>query len=126
MKLIKGMICSVDPTNRMKQDAAGVSFVELEKRIKKKAFKNSVWECNNLAEDGSIDKVLIKEKDLYPANMSIVRNPVDLPTINSTDLESLKLAMNMLDKNKDNYKVVYNRLEMLSSKLKLCMDMKII
>lgn len=116
MKYCKGMICSVDPKNVAHQDAAGVSNVKLVKRIKRRPLGGSIWLCENLEDSIATKTYRIQERLLSPANMSIIRWPIDTPIINSNDLKALAGAIRYLENlNSSNdinsLKALYDKLE---------------
>lgn len=88
-----GMICSVDPSNILKQDTTGITIVSIVKRRKYKPFGNSLWEVRNLDPDNSVDTFVCQEKLLAPTNMCVNRVPTDIPLITQSDIAILETAI---------------------------------
>lgn len=92
-KPMPGMVCTVDPDNRLRQDSTDVQIVSVIRRRKYKPFGNSLWEVRNLDSDNSVDVFICQEKLLFPTNMVINRLPVDLPIITQNDIAILETAI---------------------------------
>ena len=138
IKLISGMVCSVDPSNDiLKQNDCEISHVVLIKRLKKKAFGNSVWAVVN-ADDINGETMRCIESSLKPSNMACMRYPSNLPSfsdadidvinkvielLENPDIDSAITAINKLRDKPFTYKD-YNRLKAICEKMKFCKKMR--
>lgn len=116
MKYIKGMVCSVDPENKLNQDTTGIMAVELLNIVKKRHFGKTIWLCKNLDEYSNIKTIQVQERLLQPINMSLLRIPVDTPVINSNDLKVLSGAISYMESHNvtgaiNDLKTLYEKLE---------------
>ena len=123
VKIIPGMICSIDPNNTLSQDQSGINHVEIIKRIKYRPFGNSLWKIRILDEfdDSSIGSCV--EKYLYPDNMCLIRFPIDMPVINGNDISILTDVIKILH-NMAYPKEKVDRLKALREKLNLYKQMR--
>ena len=118
------MICTVDPRNITGLDVTYPIQVEVEEKIKSRLFGRSIYRCKNLEPDGSIETLICRKNQLYPANMTVVRYPADLPIINDADVECVKFAISKLSNSDDKDNVNVVQLKQLYEKLDFCRKMR--
>lgn len=129
LKIIPGMCCSVDPKNELKAKETGVTHVIAVRRIKKKPFRNSIWQVRDFDAADNAPMMEIEEFRLWPENMSLIRYPDDMPTVNGADLEALEKAIKFFDEHKSILHLIgekedCKRLKALHAKLKYYYEMR--
>ena len=93
-KIAPEMVCSVDPRNLNKQDTTGAYKVLVKSVVgRRKPFGRTKWKCINLDTSGPVEEVIVTEKLLYPANMSILRLQTDVPIVDSRDIDCLDMIL---------------------------------
>lgn len=97
LKIIPGMCCSVDPKNELKAKETGVTHVIAVRRIKKKPFRNSIWQVRDFDAADNAPMMEIEEFRLWPENMSLIRYPDDMPAINGADMEAFDKLLKFID-----------------------------
>ena len=123
-KIQKGMMCSLDPYNLMKQDVTSVTHVKIICRHKWRPFGLSIWKVQPVVPLKQ-EVLLCMEKLLYPDNMYIVRNPMDIPMINDNELEALNYMIEISkDINKEPLTTAIKRIKALKEKLEFYKSMK--
>lgn len=120
-----GMICSVDPKNKLKQDTNSIATVELLEKIPEKSSIFETWwkvrtvdhveDCRSMPEEAECP-----ESILYPGGMVIIRLPPDLPTINQIDIDLMNLVINMAKQSGKFDEAAIKRIAALKEKLELC------
>ncbi len=138
-KIQKGMLCSFDPENYLKQKNSEISHVLILKRLKYIPGNNSLWLVQN-ADDVYSEPFKCPEKLLKPMNIACVRIPTELPEFNSTDLYIIEELIRVLDRSegmkfyRDNvekdscdlvlYEKHLNRLKAIREKIKFSIEMR--
>ena len=95
-KPIVGMICSIDPKNKLKQDMMEPKIVCLVKRVKYRPFGFSIWDVQEVGEEVYQKPIRCTERLLYPSNMYIARTAIDTPQITMKDIQTLDSVINAL------------------------------
>lgn len=132
LKVIKGMCCSIDPFNELKEKETGVTHVIVLERVKKRPFRNSIWRVQDFDTPGSTKTMDIVEWRLWPENMSLIRYPDDMPTINNADLKAIDALIKLADDDAMLQEFVikcvgeenFNRFKALQVKLKYYYEMR--
>jgi len=128
IKFRPGMICTIDPDNKLKQDTNGLIAVELlSKNEEKSTLFETFWNVRQVDDDIYPDDdsgFICPQKILHPGGMVIIRLPPELPTINQRDLDLMQSAITNIEtyglfKEKD-----LNRLKALNEKLKLSKQLR--
>lgn len=104
-KIEPNMICIFDKNNETKQDISGVLNVRVLKlKTQKLLSAESEWEVVSI-EGRDPKSFTCKEKYLTPSEniVCVVRNPIDMPTFNSSDITSLNQALYLLINKVDAY-----------------------
>ena len=128
--IMPGTICSFDPKNIINQSALGTITVEVLEIVSRGLFGNNTWKVRDVDDPNVV--IQVPEKYLYPANMVIIRYPVDLPYVNNLDLEAIDKAISILtchippkeDKTYDEYKSFLDRMKALKEKLDITYKMR--
>jgi len=120
-----GMICSIDPNNKLKQDTNSVATVELVEKIPEKSTMFETWWkvraidfVNDCREEQ--EEVEVPESILYPGGMVIIRLPPDLPAINQIDIDLMNLVINIARQSGKFGETAIKRIVALKEKLELC------
>lgn len=86
LKIIPGMCCSIDPKNELKEKETSITHVVVIKRVKKRPFRNSIWQVRDIDVTDTTSTMELPEWRLWPENMTIIRYPDDMPSINAMDI----------------------------------------
>ena len=129
LRVIPGMCCAIDPKNELAQKENDVTHVVAIRRIKKKPFRNSIWEVRDFDSADNAPTMEIPEWRLWPENMSLIRYPDDMPTINGADMEAMDKLVKFINSQPTICKDLIGeeeakRLKALHAKLKYYYEMR--
>lgn len=129
LRVVPGMCCAINPKNELAQKENDITHVVVIRRVKKKPFRNSIWQVRDFDSADNAPTMEIPEWRLWPENMSLIRYPDDMPTINGADIEALEKAIEFFESHKSilhliNEKEDCKRLKALRAKLKYYYEMR--